>query len=337
MISLILLLAVVSFGSHFSKAYFTIMGSFLIQAESISPNQYSLLIVCSTVSSLIFPLVSGLIYDYFVKSRGRLLLVLLAISFCGECILIIYVKYSIFYIGLLSQLLFGIGSSSIVPLQLSLLLMSSSDTGVFGTSTFVSLSHVAKVLGKVTTAPIIMVSSLLVSAAINAGMHILSMIAGFYFCYTLLNSSVDVEEMVQVGNNNTNENVQLHLRPFIDYGSLGSLDSESSNLLIEHKAEELELIPSGSLIPSISSKVSRVYIRVSTDLRNLPSQFWILASAHCLYLLIYHPFTNFLPSFLKERYDMTILKSGYLAGFMSVMVSDTFRYSYLCYFIEYGL
>jgi MFS family permease len=57
---------------------------------------------------------------------------------------------------------------------------------------------------------------------------------------------------------------------------------------------------------------------VTAELQMLPYEFWIIVTVHGVYILVFHTLANFLPHYIVENFDTTVVGAGLLASLSSV-------------------
>jgi MFS family permease len=112
----LVLLSLVSFGSHFSISSLSIYGVFLIEANIISPLGMGFLFAANYISSLFLPLLIGYLIDSTSQVK-TIAITLLVVTTVGQLLLVFALYNKLFILALVAQALFGSGASSVSAIQ----------------------------------------------------------------------------------------------------------------------------------------------------------------------------------------------------------------------------
>lgn len=215
------LLCGMSFGAHFSKSAVTIVGTLLIMRETITPLGYGYLTSASSLPAILIPLLSGYYLDRSRETGGKQALGYLVIVALGPLLLAIAVANNSFLVALFSQILFGLGSSSLNTAQRTSIASSFRHEMVFAFGCVMAVSNLSKTLGKLSATYITTTFSVSWFFVVNETVCFASFLCGLLIwrCYSskpyevnqdgedniadnLAENEDDIEGMIEVVGNN---------------------------------------------------------------------------------------------------------------------------------------
>lgn len=140
-----------SFGCHLAKSTLPIFMVFLVQQKGWSPGGYAILISTLYAASAILPMWAGYLFD--VYDSRKLLITLLTMSVLGQVLFATSLHLNWFALSLLSQIVFGAAASCLVVVQRSIIAVKYFGNHAFALGCSMSAANIAKIIGRVTTAP----------------------------------------------------------------------------------------------------------------------------------------------------------------------------------------
>lgn len=154
---LIVVYSFVPFGSHFVRSALSVFVVYLISDDFITPGDYSLILNISFIPALIIPIFFGIWLDQTKNKQNRLYYAFLLIIFTaiGQILFGYAVSIKSFGLCILSQVIIGIGSCSVIAAQRTMIMEKFVDEKTFATGCYVSAALFAKLLGQACVSPIV--------------------------------------------------------------------------------------------------------------------------------------------------------------------------------------
>mmetsp|Transcript_37251 Transcript_37251/g.69397 ORF Transcript_37251/g.69397 Transcript_37251/m.69397 type:complete len:505 (+) Transcript_37251:127-1641(+) len=278
------LLFFLSFGAHAFRSVLPLLQVYFLNTQFVTPTGYALLLASQSLPALILPFFVGHIYDIFEFKYVTVCFLL--IQFIGQLSFCFAVHLDNFPYAIASLIIFGSGSSAVSVAQRALVVDSYKGSEGFGIGCIHSISAVSKFIGKISIIPAVI----------------------FFDSYKVALLSMCIYTVFSLS-------IAFYMLCGRDAPSFHTYDADAPPPpLSEPSSPENRSRSASASIQSLGFWKSLLDKRVY-----LTRFFVLLATAHTVYLLVFHLLGNFLPHMLITRWHQSFSISGITSGFMSFL------------------